>query len=177
LTGAAAVVVDCNLSEEALQWLFASGVSAPLFFDGVSVTKCQRLKRYLSRINMLKVNLLEAQALTGIEITSPQDAMVAAKNLAELGVGCGVVSLGRQGIAWWDAAGNVGLREGRKMEVVSTSGAGDALLSGLIHGFMAAAPFTDALNFGLRCAEFTLSSPHANHPGLSLHSLTNGAIP
>ena len=54
------------------------------------------------------------------------------------------------------------------MPVVNTSGAGDALLAGLVHGFLSRSPLADAVDFAMACAELTLSSPRANHPELSL---------
>ena len=53
-------------SAQALQWLFANAAGHPVFVDTVSAFKCRRVLPWLSAIHTLKVNQLEAQALTGL---------------------------------------------------------------------------------------------------------------
>lgn len=70
-------------------------------------------------------------------------------------------------------------------EVVSTAGAGDALLAGTIAGLSAGLPLTNskdanlnatteidsAIGVGLALAAFSITSPHTIHPGTNLESL------
>lgn len=66
------------------------------------------------------------------------------------------------------------------METVSTAGAGDALLAGIIVGLAAGLPLVNAstgtarkcgaIDLGLALAAFSVTSPHTIHPGVSRES-------
>ena len=67
------------------------------------------------------------------------------------------------------------------MEVVSTAGAGDALLAGIIAGLSAGLPLVKdstglarkcgAIDLGLALAAFSVESPHTIHPGVEPREL------
>ena len=168
LDGASAIVVDCNLNPAALAGLFKEGLTLPVFVDAVSVIKCTRIAPWLPRIHTLKVNRLEAQALSGMVVHSVDDAGLAAKRLHQLGVLNVVLSLGEMGVCWTDAQGRSGYHRAGRVNVVNTSGAGDALLAGLVHAHMGSMPLDVAVEFAMGCAELTLSSTFANTPELSV---------
>jgi pseudouridine kinase len=125
----------------------------------------------LERIHTLKANRMEAQHLSGMPIANAQDAMQAALHLHHRGVRQVVISLGAQGLAWCDAVGVTGHRAVRPVQMASATGAGDALLSGLVCGQLQALPLEQAVCFAMACAELTLSSPFANSPDLSLDAV------
>jgi len=166
LCGAAAVVLDTNLTASAMEWLLLRVKKAHCFVDGVSVVKCQKTVPYLAYIQTLKLNALEAHALTGMQVSKPDQARSAALNLHQRGVQQVVISMGAQGVVWCDADAKTGHLQSNAIAVVSTSGAGDALLAGIVHGTLAGWALPECVAFGQRCAEFTLSSPYSNHPEL-----------
>ncbi len=168
---ASCLVLDCNLSDAALACLLEAAATVPVLVDGVSVAKCPRILPWLHCLQTLKVNRIEAQLLSGMAVHGVQDACAAALQLHRLGVREVVVSLGGQGVCWCDAQGTTGYRPASPVSVVSTSGAGDALLAGLVHGFLQHWPLAEAVDFAAACAEITLGSPRANHPDLSLHAV------
>jgi sugar/nucleoside kinase (ribokinase family) len=45
------------------------------------------------------------------------------------------------------------------------------LLAGIVHGALAGWSLPASVEFGQRCAEFTLSSPYSNHPELSVNAV------
>lgn len=168
---ASALVLDTNISSAALEWLLTGTCKKPCFVDGVSTTKCQKLQPYLSGIQVLKLNTLEAQTLTGMAVTDSVNARAAALRLHQLGVQQVVISMGAQGVAWCDADAITGHFSADAVEVVSASGAGDALLAGIVHGSLSGWTFPIAVQFGMQCAAFTLSSPYSNHPDLSVETV------
>ncbi len=168
---AASLVLDCNLTVAALEWLMASAGDVPVIVDGVSVQKCQRLRGLLTGIHMLKVNQLEAEALSGLPANSTEEAQAAALALHRLGVRNVVVSRGALGISWCDEFGVLGSRAATPMDVVNSSGAGDALLAGLVHALLVGQTLAEAVPFAMACAAMTLSSTFANHPGLSVSAV------
>lgn len=185
VTNAAALMLDCNLSEAALAWLFAHARDAPVFVDGVSAFKCRRVLPWLGRVFTLKANRLEAQALWGRPVRSDAAVKAAARWLHAQGVQQVVLSLGERGV-YWSESGRVSGRatesvQGRSAQggtsgwhaappviVASATGAGDALMAGLLHAYLHGVPLEQAVNFAVGCAAVTLTADQANHPGLSV---------
>jgi pseudouridine kinase len=168
LEGAAALVVDCNLRPDVLAWMGVYWADKPVFAEAVSVAKCHKLLPLLGQLHLLKANRLEAQALSGLPIHSPQSACDAARSLHQRGVRHVVISLGAEGAAWCDASGAVGHRLVHPVHVASATGAGDALLAGLVYSHLQGMPLDQSVRFAMACAELTLSSTFANSPDLSV---------
>lgn len=167
LAAARCLVLDCNLHEEALAFLLGGDFCAPLFVDAVSAFKCPRLLPWLGALHTLKLNRLEAAALTGLPVTTLAETQAAALALHRLGVRQVVLSLGEQGVVWCDAQGVTGLRAAGRVPVVNTGGAGDALLAGLVHAHLQGWDLPHAVAWAMACAEITLQSPTANAFDLS----------
>lgn len=167
LSHAAAVVVDCNLPADCLGSLFASDIAAPIFLETVSVVKCVRAQPWLHKVHALKANGFEATALSGLDIQTLDDAKAAALTLHAAGVTNVVISLGDQGVCWCDAQGQLGQRPAHAVDVVNTSGAGDALMAGLVKSHLLEYALACSVDYGMACAELTLECALANSPELS----------
>ncbi|MEO7108222.1 MAG: PfkB family carbohydrate kinase [Rhodoferax sp.] len=174
---AAALVVDCNVNADALKWLCAHRGTTPIFVDAVSAFKCQRIRPWLAHLHLLKVNRLEAQALCQFDIHDDRDIERAAQCLHALGVHHIVLSLGERGVYWSaqnpHSAQNAveGWHSALRCNVVNVTGAGDALMAGLVHAFVHHHGLRASIPFALGCAAMTLASEHANHPGLSAETV------
>jgi pseudouridine kinase len=168
LRRAAALVLDCNLSPDALAWVFAQGSAAPVFVDAVSAFKAVRIRPWLDRLFLLKVNRLEAQALSGLKVETLADARAAAGWFIDRGVRQVGLSMGEQGNCWMDASGASGLQPVLPVQVVNATGAGDALLAGLVFAHLMGETLAQAMRFAGGCAALTLTTMAANHPGLSV---------
>ena len=185
---AAALVVDCNINAQALACLFANRGSTPVFVDAVSAFKCQRIRPWLAHVHLLKVNRLEAQALCDFAIHTDADIERSAQWLHAQGVEQVVLSLGDRGV-YWSARGGAhgsareaghGWHAALPCTVVNATGAGDALMAGLVHAFVDQKDLATAIPFALACAAMTLTSEHANHPALSASAVAqfvHNAIP
>ena len=165
------VMLDCNLSAASLAWLLQPVTSRdtlpPIFVDAVSVAKCTRLVPHLAQIHTLKVNRLEAQALSGRAVRSVDDALQACRQLHDLGVRNVVLSLGKDGACWCNDAGQVGHKAARAVQIVNTNGAGDAMMAGLVHAYLLGMSLVEAVDWASACAQITLASVQANAPTLS----------
>jgi pseudouridine kinase len=159
-------VLDCNLAPPALAWLLGRPQRPAVLVDAVSVAKCTRLLPWLGHIHTLKVNRLEAQVLSGQTIDTVAQAQAAARHLHDQGVAQVVLSLGAMGVCWCDAKGQTGHRAAPPVAVQSTTGAGDALLAGLVHGQLTGMALAHSVAFAMACAEITLGSWRANAPDL-----------
>ena len=170
LRQAAAVVVDCNLPEAALGWLFAQSSPAPIFVDAVSAFKCRRLLPWLAQVHTLKANRLEAQALSGLPVDSAAQVESAAQWLHRQGVQHVVLSLGEQGL-YFSGPSAAGWQSALPVTVLNTTGAGDALMAGLVHSHGSGQPLGKAVRFASGCAAMTLAVVSTNHPELSVASV------
>ncbi len=168
LAGAAALVVDSNLRPDVLAWMGVYWADKPVFAEAVSVAKCHKLLPLLDQLHTLKANRLEAQALSGMAIHSAQSAAEAARSLHLRGVRNVVISLGADGVVWCNASGIVGHKAVHAVQMASATGAGDALLSGLVYGYLQGLPLDLSVAWAMACAELTLSSTFANSPLLSV---------
>lgn len=166
LDTAACVVLDCNLEPQTIDWLLDRNTTAAVFVDAVSVVKCQKLVGRLHRIHTLKVNALEAQALTRLTVASVAQAEQAARDLCRQGVHRVVVSLGAEGAVWAQGA-DAGACAAHPMNVTNTTGAGDAMLAGLVFAHLHQWSLPHGLLWAMACAELTLASASANRKDLS----------
>ena len=168
---AAALVVECNVTAQALAWLFANRATTPVFVDAVSAFKCQHIRPWLAQVQLLKVNRLEAQALCQFDIHTDADLERAAQWLHAQGVQQVVVSLGERGVFWSDRHVGHGWHNAWASNVVNVTGAGDALMAGLVHAFVHQHGLAAAIPFALGCAALTVGCEQANHPNLSVASV------
>ena len=169
LNGAAAVVLDTNLTAEAIRFL-AENVRVPLFADPVSVTKAEKLRPVLSRLHTLKPNRLEAELLSGVKITDRNSLELAAAKLLTTGLRRVCVSLGSEGVyCAWDT--DRFLAPCPETRLVNASGGGDAMMAGFVRVFLDGLPIEQAAGFALACSSIAVESPDTVSPALSLHTV------
>ena len=139
-----AYVADANIPVASLAYLI-DHADAPLFVDAVSSAKAPRIKEAMrqskkKKIHSLKCNQLENELLRDLK-----------------GVSRRYVSVGEQGV---DVIEKGRLRHYPALpcQVVNTTGAGDALMAGIVHAGPDASVET-AAKTGLRCAMITCESP------------------
>ena len=95
----------------------------------------------------------------------------AARLLHAQGVQQVIVSLGERGVYWSDKDAGHGWQQALAAEVVNVTGAGDALMAGVVHGFLHNQALPDVIPFALGCAALTVTCALANHPSLSVVSV------
>ncbi|WP_293765249.1 PfkB family carbohydrate kinase [uncultured Aquitalea sp.] len=164
---AALIVADANLSADALAWLFAEAGDTPVFVDTVSAFKAQRLRPWLGKIHTLKPNRIEATQLSGLPLESAADIPAVMHWFHAQGVQQLVLSMADEGIHFSTAAGVRGRLPAPLVDIVNATGAGDALMAGLAHGWLADMPLADAVRFAQGCAALTLQYAGTTCPTLS----------
>ena len=161
----ALAIADTNISVEALQYLI-DHCTVPLLVDTVSTAKAPRIIKALEqskkhRLYGLKLNLIEAQTVTGCE-----SAKVAAERLTAMGVGHVYITLGADGVYCSD--GTLSKHYNAiPSRVINTTGAGDAFIAGVAHALMQETPFPECAYTGLRAAHATLLSPQTVNPDIA----------
>ena len=134
LNNAQVVVADGNLPEETLRYL-AEHCTAPVFADPVSVTKAEKMRPILGRLNTLKPNRLEAELLSGVRITDERSMRQAVENLLGTGLHRVFLSLGAKGVFAANAKEQMWLPS-LPAKVLSTTGAGDAFMAALVWAYL-----------------------------------------
>lgn len=84
---------------------------------------------------LVKPNLKELEIWIGHSLPALNDIVDAANKLRELGIAHVIISLGAEG-ALWVSAGSTWIAKPPKCEIISTVGAGDAMVGGLIYGLL-----------------------------------------
>lgn len=93
-------------------------------------------------------NESEAEALTGVVVTDPETALVAAKALRAMGAGVAIITLGAQGVLVHDAVQSVHVPIVSAGPVVETTGAGDAFNGGFAAALAEGQGLMEAVRFG-----------------------------
>ena len=179
------VVVDTNIPEESIEYMvdLCNKVNVPLLIEPVSVEKAKKLRKVLEGsgkgrgsgkwiIDYITPSEDELESILGAEIDDNQDIDVvkAAEELKCRGVKNVIVTLGKRGI-YVSYGGAGGSSEGEqdepgkgkfmapyRGEVVDVTGAGDALVAGLVYGIYKGYSVEVAARFGLGAAALTIST-------------------
>lgn len=167
LKQAALIVADTNLSQDCLNGLFEQAGQIPIFIDPVSVQKASKLRAHLAKIHTLKPNRLEAENLSGISLASDEAAPAVARWFLDQGVTNIVLSLGERGLYCANRQEQAWVKP-FPVPVCNTSGAGDALMSGLVYGYLSGYSLLQAARFAQGCAALTVGVAQANCPSLSV---------
>jgi 1-phosphofructokinase len=128
LSGSLPASIAANTYQVLIQRLKAQGKTVVLDASGESFQKALSAAPYA-----IKPNREELQEALGISLNSPTEIVQAARALVQQGITCVAVSMGAEGAIFVEAETAIWAGPPR-VEVVSTVGAGDAMVSGLVTG-------------------------------------------
>jgi len=191
IKGSKIVVVDTNIPMESIEYLvdLCNKVNVPLLIEPVSVEKVRKLRKVLEEgrkgrgsgrwaIDYITPSEDELESIlrTGAERDNDEDVNVnvdvdvvkAAEELKGKGVRNVIVTLGERGIYVSCGGADEGSKEDcnkfmapYRGEVVDVTGAGDALVAGLVYGIYKGYSLEIAARFGLSAAALTISTKEA----------------
>ncbi|MCL6271511.1 PfkB family carbohydrate kinase [Sansalvadorimonas sp. 2012CJ34-2] len=167
-----AIVVDANVSCETLEYLFSRPQLPAIFADCVSASKAEKLKPWLSHIHCLKPNRMEASLLWGKAIETQEDLESCADWFHQQGVKQIFISLGEEGLFASNGERQLNVIP-TPVEVVSCSGAGDALMAGLVHSHLNQFDLLQTANFAQACASLALEHHSTINPAISAGMVQN----
>ncbi len=113
----------------------------------------------LALCDFITPNESEAEALTGIPVTTVADAERAADALLARGVGAVIVTLGGNGALYRDASRSLHLPVISAGPVVETTGAGDAFNGGFAVALSEGRDVIEAVRFGCATAGISVTRP------------------
>ena len=102
-------------------------------------------------------NESEAEALTGVAVTSVDDALVAARVLRQKGAGAAIITLGEKGALFHDGTRTVHVPPFYAGPVVETTGAGDAFTGGFAAALSEGMDPVQAVRFGAATAGISVT--------------------
>jgi len=175
------VVMDTNIPEQSIEYVvdLCNKVRVPILVEPVSVEKAKKLRNVLDgsgkwHIDYITPNEDELESILEAEMGGRQNMGLvrAVEELKHRGVKKVIVTLGKRGIyVYYGGAGDSsegGQDEPSKFfmapyksKVVDVTGAGDALVAGLVYGIYKGYPLKVAAKFGLRAAALTISTKEA----------------
>ncbi len=156
LNGMDAVVLDANLPQETVVFL-AQRLRPPLFADAVSAAKARRLLPVLPRLQAIKPNALEAEALTGLPVHDRPTAEAAARRLVEMGARGACITLGERGVCC--ASGNeVRFIAGTPVQMTNATGAGDAFTAAMVWAMLHGMDLFESARAGMAAAALTVEA-------------------
>jgi len=132
----------------------ARELGKPVIFNPAPARPLDR--ELLELATVVTPNETEAEALTGIEIRSVEDAERAALALRNQGVQTVIITLGGKGSLLYDASGPV-LAPTWPVEVVDTTAAGDAFNGAFAVAYAKGMPMAEALRFANAAGALTVT--------------------
>ncbi|HBB3838641.1 TPA: sugar kinase, partial [Escherichia coli] len=164
---AGVVLADCNLTPEALEWVFTIADEIPMFVDTVSEFKANKVKNWYSRIHTLKPTQNELEILWGQPIKDDNDRIRAVNSLHQQGVKRIFVYLKDESVFCSDKDGEQFLLTAPAHTTVDSFGADDGFMAGLVYSFLEGYSFRDSARFAVACAAISRASGSLNNPTLS----------
>lgn len=113
----------------------------------------------LELCDFLTPNETEVEAITGVSVTSIDQARQAAGALLARGVGAAIITLGENGVLYHDATQSVHVPAFNAGPVVETTGAGDAFNGGFAAALVRGMTPVEAVRFGCATAGLSVTRP------------------
>lgn len=147
------IVFDTNLTESTIEYLCHKYHHKHLIVDGISSSKVVKLRPFLDKIYLIKCNYLEACQLS--KQTTIENMMQFYKNSGLQKI---IITHGGDDLWYLDQGRFDKIIIPPVDEIKNVTGAGDALLAGVVKCLVENKPFIEAINFGIKVSQLTLKS-------------------
>ena len=144
--------VTPDLFADWLKQLHQAGIKVVLDSSNAALTVGLSARPWL-----VKPNHRELEAWVGYSLNSLEEIVSAAKKLKAQGIANVIISMGAQGSVWLSDEGVIQAQPPKCENVVSTVGAGDSMVAGLIYGLINGLPQKDTLAFASAVSAFAVS--------------------
>ncbi len=160
------LAIDANLSYEALEQAL-SYEKKYVFAEPVSVKKSYNLLPFLDKIDVIKPNVYEAEALSGVKISRECDIYRAGDALLKRGVKQIYITAGSSGVYAFTQDGKTFHYLQKIIEPENSNGAGDAFSAGVIYSLANGFNVERTCAFASNCAAFALQNEEAVNKNLN----------
>ena len=161
-------IVDNHVQAEGLQSLCKASKSngTKLFATADSAALVKNFLPFLSSLDGLFLNKIEAEILLDRELNSLSDANAAVKELIDRGVPLAVITLGTDGLVYATDSRAASHVERPPAKVVNVSGAGDALTAGTVASLSLGNDIDCAISHGVETAKASVETFSNVNPGM-----------
>ena len=167
------VVVDTNIPQESIKWL-AQNCTSALFLDPVSTAKAKKAADVLGSFHTIKPNAIEAQILSGVEITDDKSLEKCAQTLLDKGLERVFISLGGEGVYAADSDGAVKI-PCLKAQMVNTTGCGDAFMAALAYSYAEGFDLERSAKAGLAASAIAMEGAQTINPEMNAQAVLERA--
>lgn len=163
------VLLDTNFPEDVLKYIIrrCQSEGVPLAVVPVSAPKVKKLPPSLEGVSWFICNKGEAEMYLDMTIETEGDYFKAAKDLTLRGAERVVITRGDQGLIYYTTYKEATAIIPPKVEVQDVTGAGDALVAGILFGYLKGSDTDGACRIGVICSSITLQSRHTVAPTLN----------
>jgi pseudouridine kinase len=151
------LVLDGNLKQLVIDYIFQNYSEQDVFVDTVSTTKAMKFKNHLNKIYGIKPNKIEAEQLLETSIHTKEDYAIVVQQFLALGIHEVYISLGADGVIY-GIDDQVYYEQGKEVSKANVTGAGDAFLSGIIYGYFQSLEHKRKITIANTLARLTLES-------------------
>lgn len=173
------VMMDGSLSEESMAAVVAlcQQYKVPLCADPSSARLAYKLRPYIAQLDLVVPNEVEAAELCQCDYSGhdPDVSLELARSLVKQGVKNVVVTLFDFGLDYATPQ-ETGYIPPSYMEMVDSTGTGDAVTAAIIFGFVNDLPPIQSIRLGAAAASLTLQTTETVVPDLSLDMLYDHLI-
>ncbi|WRP07144.1 carbohydrate kinase [Rossellomorea aquimaris] len=163
------VLLDTNFPEDVLKYIIrrCQTEGVPLTIIPVSEPKVLKLPTSLEGVSWFICNKGEAETYLGMPIETEGDYFKAAKAITQRGAERVVITRGDQGLIYYTTYKEARAVLPPKVEVADVTGAGDALVAGILFGYLKGSDTDGACRIGVICSSITLQSKFTVAPTLN----------
>ena len=153
LNNAQVIVADTNIPAESLQYL-VTHCTPPVFVDPVSTAKARKVQPVLGRVHTLKPNRIEAELLSGVQITD------------EASLRRVFISLGTQGVFAADQKEML-MQPCLPAQMRNATGAGDAFMAALAWAYLEGTALAETARAAEAAAAIAIEGEETINPAMS----------
>jgi pseudouridine kinase len=164
------ILLDTNLSEEVIEYIILNYKHKCIFVDTVSTQKSLKISKFIGLFDTIKLNLLEAEALSAISITNIAELTEIGDFFINKGVSNVFITLGKDGVHYRNKNISKTL-SAPSIKVINANGAGDAFTAGLIYSRIKRFSIDFSLKFSMAASLLALLHENTINPNMSIENV------
>lgn len=159
------IIFDLNISSESISYLL-NNIETKWICDATSVLKCDKLKKHLAKLYILKANYAEAIQIAGLESACQIETLI--DKLLFQGIKELYITLGNEGAIFANNNKKIYMKHRLPIYQCSPVGAGDVFLAAIIYGNLLKYNIYETLSYAIRLSYSFIKE--------SIHQLNSNAI-
>jgi pseudouridine kinase len=163
-------IIDTNVEENVIKYLTEKYKECIFFLDTVSISKTQKVKDIVANFHTIKPNRIEAEMLSGVKIEKSEDYITAADYFHSKGVERVFITCSNDGV-FYSETGIHGFLETRQVNVVNSTGAGDAFVAGLAYSHYHSYGIKDSVKNAYAASILSLQNENTINPNTNIDEL------